>query len=115
MSSSDSTEAVYNRHMQAFMGGDIEVILSNFTDQSVIITNQGVVSGLEQIRGFFSQVLESMGPEAIANTKMLTSNIEGDVAFHTMTQGAALPFAAETYVIRDGKIMTQTVGMYMPQ
>ena len=96
MSSFDSTEAVYDRHVQAFFSKDIDALLENFTDQSVIITQQGVISGLEQLRGFFAQVFETMTPEAAANTRMLTKTIEGDVAFHTASQGAEIPFAAET-------------------
>ena len=47
VSSSDSTEAVYDRHVQAFFDQDIDALLADFTDDSVIITQQAVVKGLE--------------------------------------------------------------------
>ena len=88
--------------------------MADYTEQSVVITNQGTALGLEQIRGFFTQVLDSMPADAMANTKMLTQTIEDDIAFHTATD-PAMPFVGETFVIRGGKIMVQTVGMYVPQ
>ena len=46
---------------------------------------------------------------------MLTTFIEGDVAFHSWSGGDAFPYGTETYVIRDGKIAVHSPGMYVPQ
>ena len=115
MSSPTSTEAVYDHHVQAFFSRDVDALLDDYTDQSVIITQQGAVTGLEQMRGFFVQSLEMMTPEATANTKMLTKEIHGEVVFHTWSGGAEYPFGAETFLIRGGKIVAHTLGMYMPE
>ena len=57
-------------------------------------------------------MLEMMTPEASAKVEMHTKTIEGDVAFHTASAGPDIPFEAETYVIRGGKIVIVTVGTY---
>ena len=115
MSSPRSIEEVYDYHVQAFFSRDVNGLLEDYNNQSVIFTQQGVITGLEQMRGFFTQLLEMMSPESMANTKMLTKAIEGDVAFHTWDRGAEYPFGAETFVVRGGKIVAQTLGMYVPE
>ena len=89
--------------------------MEDYTEQSLIITDQGVVTGLEQIKGFIAQAMEMMAAEPTTDMKMLTKEIQGDVAFHTWTGGPKYPYGAESYVIRDGKISTHTMGMYVPQ
>ena len=79
-----------------------------------MITQQGVVKGLEQLRPFFAQMLEMLSAEPMAAFDLQTKVIEGDVAFHAWTAGPRFPFGAETYVIRGGKIVSQTVGLLMP-
>ena len=44
----------------------------------------------------------------------LYKDIQGEVAYTAWTMGDVVPFGTDTFIIRNGKIQVQTVGMYMP-
>ena len=48
-----STEAVLNHHLQSFAAGDVEETMKDGTDDSVLITPDGRVTGLDQLRAAF--------------------------------------------------------------
>ena len=110
-----STKEVYDAHVAAFFSGSVDSLLEHYTDESIVVTDQGVVTGLTALRGFFEQALEMMAKGDPADFKMLTTSIEGDVAFHTWSGGAAFPYGAETFIIRDDKVAVHSLGMYVPQ
>ena len=37
-----TTQEVYDHHMQAFFTKDVDGLLADYTDQSVVVTDQGV-------------------------------------------------------------------------
>jgi hypothetical protein len=46
---------------------------------------------------------------------LLAQDIHGEVAYVACTMGDAVPFGTDTFIIRDGKIAVQTLGIYVPQ
>ena len=55
-----TTKEVYDHHTKAFFAGDVDGLLEDYTDQSIVVTDQGVVTGLAGLRGFFEQALQMM-------------------------------------------------------
>ena len=110
-----TTKEVYDHHTQAFFTGDVDSMLEDYTDQSVLVTDQGVVMGLTGLRRFFEQSFQEMASRDPADFKNLTNFIEGDVVFHSWSGGDAFPYGTETYIIRDGKIAVHSLGRYVPQ
>ena len=110
-----TTKEVYDSHYTSFFAGDVDGLLDYYTDDSVIVTDQGVVTGLSGIRAFFEQSLQMMSSLDPADFRLLTNFIEGDVAFHSWSGGEAFPYGTETFIIRDGKIAVHSLGMYARQ
>ncbi len=54
-----STKEVYDAHYKSFFAGDVDGLIDYYTDDSVIVTDQGVVTGLSGIRTFFGQSLQT--------------------------------------------------------
>ena len=54
-------------------------------------------------------------PENLGQFKLLAQDIQGEVAYVACTMGDAVPFGTDTFIIRDGKIAVQTLGIYVPQ
>jgi uncharacterized protein (TIGR02246 family) len=104
--SDETIKAILDRHMEALAAGDLDAVMADYTDDSVFISNLGgAVKGLDAIRGVFSAT------SAVAPTIERTAeHIDGDVAFITWT-GEGLPFGTDTFLIRDGKILVQTVAI----
>jgi ketosteroid isomerase-like protein len=103
--SSESTKAVLDHHGAALLAGDIDAVMEDYTDDSVFISNLGgVLKGLRAIRSVFETTREFGG------FMETTMHIDGDVAFATWT-AEGISFGSDTFVIREGKIVRQTVAI----
>ncbi|HUQ81827.1 MAG TPA: nuclear transport factor 2 family protein [Gemmatimonadaceae bacterium] len=105
-----STQDVFDHHLACFAANDLEGILSDFTEQSVLMTPLGVLRGPAEIRSFFEAVLAEFGAPGTKFTphQML---VEGDCAFAAWdaeTSANRYEAASDTFVIRDGRIAVQT-------
>ena len=108
-----STEATLNRHLQAFNEG-VDAIMRDFTDASVLFTPDGPLSGLEEIRGFFDGFLRTSPPELIRALTVTRKDIRGDIAYIHWKAEPFIPFATDTFLIRDGKILVQSFALLAP-
>jgi ketosteroid isomerase-like protein len=105
-----STEEILNHHLQAFGAGDLSAILADYTDESVIITSDGVVRGLKELPSFFEPMFAEFAKPG-TSFSMGKTVIEGETAFITWSAETAdnvYELGTDTFWIRDGKIMTQT-------
>jgi len=101
--SADETRAVVERHMTALQSGDIDLVMEDYTDESVFIINLGgVFKGRAAIRPFF----EASG--SMPGFVETAAYAEGDAYFVTWT-AEGIDLGCDTIVVRDGKIVLQTV------
>ena len=103
------TEKVLKHHLDAFAAGDLDAILSDYTEESFLITPDGTVKGLEAIRGLFTGLLEGFPPGSMFTMKKQV--IEGEYAFifwSGESVAMSIPFGTDTFRIVDGKIVVQT-------
>ena len=105
-----STQDVFDHHLACFAAGDLEGILSDFGEQSVLMTPLGLLRGPSEIRTFFEAVLAEFSAPGTQFTphQML---VEGDCAFAAWdaeTSANKYEGACDTFVIRDGRIAVQT-------
>jgi ketosteroid isomerase-like protein len=107
VSSSAETEAVVEHHMAALQAGDIDTVMEDYTDESVFIINLGgVFTGKDAIRPFF----EAAGqPAGFTRT---SAHVAGDTFYVTWTADG-IAFGTDTLVVRDGKIVAQTVAIVL--
>jgi ketosteroid isomerase-like protein len=79
--------------------------MDDYTEDSMFISNLGgAMKGLAAIRSAFAAAGEFPGFE---ETFML---VEGDCAYNTWKMDG-IKFASDTFIVRDGKIVVQTVAM----
>ena len=102
------TEATLTRHLEAIMSRDVEAVLDNFTEESVIITADGVIRGLSAIRAdtefFFSE-----SPEGLIDAiEVVRQEVIGEIAYIIWKAEPYVSMASETFLVRDGKIRVQT-------
>ena len=104
---SQQTEAILGRHLRAFANGDVDAIINDYTDESVLFTPGGTVRGLTQLRKFYDGILTDQ-PGYFLNFDMMFKDVEGDVGFIVWFSDPEAPMGTDTFVVRDGKIVTQT-------
>ena len=64
--SSEKTKEVVEHHLASFGQNDLEAVLSDYTEESIIITPDGTLKGLDQIRPFFVGLFEGFPTEGTA-------------------------------------------------
>jgi len=109
------TEAVVQTHLEAFvqqMG--VDAIVRDYHDDARFLSEARTYHGKREIRQFFEAFLASLPPKAIDRFALRTLRVEGDVAYITWSAGDDVPLGTDTFVVRDGKIVSQTFAMHPP-
>ena len=107
----NTTQEVLNHHMQAF-GEGIDSILSDYDDNSCVMSPQGTFRGSEEIRNFFTAFVGSL-PEGFLDVFNVTlSDVDGEIAYITWEALPWFPLGTDTFVIRNGKILYQTFAAH---
>jgi ketosteroid isomerase-like protein len=112
MSASEQTAQVLERHMTAVDSGDIDAILVDYVEDAVLLTSKGARRGHGQIKEVFEWLLANVFT-AESSFTMIQQLIEGEIAYivwSAESQRYCVPLATDTYLIRDGKIVTQTLA-----
>jgi ketosteroid isomerase-like protein len=102
-------QEVFQHHAEVLGAGDLDGILSDYSDEAVLITPAGVLRGKDEIRGAFAQILKDV-PDA--EWELPTMTFEGDVLFLEWKATAAnskVEDGIDTFIFRDGEIVLQTV------
>ena len=106
-----STQAVLDHHLESFGAGDVDELLKDYTEDSVFISPDGRMTGLDALRMAFEGFFSGLFKPGSYEFTMDAMDIEGEVAFiawHSSNEGAEVPLATDTFIIRDGKIAVQT-------
>jgi hypothetical protein len=107
-------QELFAHHGKALAAGDLDEIVADYTDDSVVITTAGASRGKEGARKAFVKLLDDL-PNAAWDLK--TQIFDGDVLFLEWAADSAInrvDDGVDTFVFRDGMICAQTIR-YTPQ
>lgn len=108
-----TTEAVLSHHLQALFARNVDDILLDYSEESVVFSANGVSKGLEQIHGFFTYAVSVMTPEVLAVLQVARQDLDGEFAYLLWSAPPTVTFATDSFCIRDGKIVMQSfAGMF---
>jgi hypothetical protein len=102
-----STQQVFAHHLQAFAQG-LDALVSDYTEQSSIVLQNGTVTGLAGIRQFFENFLNDVRPGFWEAFTIQRQEVCADVAYLVWEARPFVTMATDTLVVRDGKIHVQT-------
>ena len=102
-----STEAVLQNHLRAATMG-VDAVMQDYTEDSVLITHGATYRGLREIRGFFDALFEGLPAGFFGALRMIRQEIVGEVAYILRERRPVISQATDTFVVRDGKIVSQT-------
>lgn len=114
-------EQVVRHHFAAAAARDLEAVLSDYADDAVIITANGVVRGKDAVRATFTRMMRAPQRGARiaeasterAGPQIVVSHFTRDVGWLMWAQNAGKPNevrGVETYLVRAGRIELETVG-----
>ncbi|MDO8316794.1 MAG: alpha/beta fold hydrolase [Flavobacterium sp.] len=107
------TEEILMHHLIAFGENNLDEILKDYTEQSVIMTPNGAIKGLTAVRKFFKDFFEVIPSGSSFTMKQKT--IEGNVAYIAWASESGsneIPMGTDTFVFEGDKIQYHTVADY---
>jgi ketosteroid isomerase-like protein len=109
------TKSVVQNHLQAFVEQKgIDAILRDYDDKACFLGESRIYYGTREIRDFFEAFIASLPPNATNRFSLRTLRVEGEIAYITWSVGDQVPFGTDTFLVRDGKIVSQTFAMHPP-
>jgi hypothetical protein len=106
-----TTAATLAHHLQAITES-IDAVLSDYTEESVLLTQSGPIVGLVGIRAFLERFIGDAPPALVAALTIVRQDIHGEVAYLIWKAEPFVALATDTFVIRNGKIAAQTFVMF---
>ncbi len=111
-----TTQDVLTHHLSCI--GDIAGTMADYTAESRFFTPNGLLRGSDAIRKFFVKLFEEFAKPGMS-FEMLRQEVNGDTAYivwKAETADNRFELASDTFIVRNGKILTQTfVGKISPK
>jgi hypothetical protein len=104
------TKEVLDHHWNTFQANDLDGVMADYTEESVLITPDKTVSGLKDLRDHFTNVFK-LFPKDSTTLKLDKSVINKDVGYIIWSADAPkmdIAYGTDTFIVRDGKIVRQT-------
>ena len=110
---SSVTESVVRNHLQAFVEQKgVPAILSDYDENARLYGEASVYQGKREIGVFFTDFIASLPAGAIARFALRSLRVDGGIAYITWSAGEDIPLGTDTFVVKGGKIVSQTFAMY---
>ena len=113
-----TTEDVLDHHLTTFAEQDLEGVMADYTDESVVVTNMGMFRGLAEIEGLFEDLFAEFS-QAGATIDVDQQTVEDEFAYivwHGESPENVYEFATDTFYIPDDEILFQTfAGKVVPK
>jgi len=104
------TRKVFDHHVQTFKDNDLEGVMADYTEESVLITPDHTYKGLDEIRENFVNAFKVLPKDGTTFTVDKTE-IQGEVAYfvwRATTPTLVFKYATDTFIVQNGKIARQT-------
>ena len=109
------TETVVRHHLQAFLEQlGLDAILNDYADDACFLSEGRAYCGKPAIREFFEGFIAALAPQTINQFTLRSLRVQGDVAHITWSAGPEIPLGTDTFVVSQGRIVSQTFAMYAP-
>jgi ketosteroid isomerase-like protein len=105
------TGQVLNHHLQALGGGNLDQLLEDYVEDSVLITPDGTIKGLRGIRAAFEGFLSGLFKPGTYELAFDARHVDGEVAYitwHAKCASANILMGTDTFIVKNGKILVQT-------
>jgi len=112
---------VFDRHVAAFTCGNLDAVLNDFGEQSVVVTSDGVFEGREQIRALYQNLLAEFGRIDRGDSPGFTFDVVHArhdtlfIAWHAESKHHVFPFGTDTFICNGEQVQRQSIAFSPPQ
>ena len=106
----DASRNIIIHHLNSFQENDLEAVVSDYTNESVLITQDSIYRGPKEIKVFFTGLMTHF-PKQKSNfqlDKMTVNNGLIYIVWHAKTPSLDVSLGSDTFVLKGGKIYQQT-------
>ncbi len=107
---SDTSKNIVERHLNSFVNNDLDGVMADYTNESVMITQDATYTGIEEIKVFFVS-LNMHFPKQNSSFELGNLVAKDDLVYivwNAKTPGLHIPIGSDTFIIKEGKISQQT-------
>ncbi|HVT84323.1 MAG TPA: nuclear transport factor 2 family protein [Chitinophagaceae bacterium] len=107
---SDISGDLLQHHLSSFQNNNLDALIADYTNESVLITPDASYKGPEEIKSFFTDLFIHF-PKHQSNFELDKMVVNDDLVYitwHAVTPSLEVPFATDTFIIKNGKIHQQT-------
>lgn len=106
----DDTKDIIIHHLGSFQNNDLAAVISDYTNESVFITQDATYTGLEEIKAFFANLMIHFPKDKsiFDLDKLVVVDSLAFIVWHANTPSLEVPLGTDTFIIKDGKIHQQT-------
>lgn len=102
-----------DHHLEAFLAGDLDAVMEDYAQDAVFIARGRCLTGREQVRESFAALLTGPFTPGTYAFTLEDEQVVGEIAFivwHASCAAVEIPIASDTLVVREGKIVVQTLA-----
>jgi len=105
-----NSKKILMNHLGSFLKNDLEAVVSDYTNESVFITQDATYTGPREIKLFFANLLEHFPKDKFDFhlDKLVVVDTMAFIVWHATTPTVEVPLGTDTFIIKDGKIIQQT-------
>jgi ketosteroid isomerase-like protein len=110
---STDTETVVRNHLQAFFEQkSVAAIVSDYDDDAHFYSEAKIYRGKQEIHDFFEDFIAALPTNAIERFTLKSLQVDRNIAYITWCIGSDIPLGTDTFVVDNGKIVSQSFAMY---
>jgi hypothetical protein len=107
------TETVVRNHLEAFLAQKgVAAIVADYDEGARFLTESRIYRGKPEIGDFFRDFIAALPAGAIDRFTLRSMQVDRDVAYITWSVGSDIPLGTDTFVVGDGRIVSQTFAMH---
>jgi hypothetical protein len=106
----ETSRNIIIHHLQSFQDNDLDALMSDYTNESVLITENATYTGPEEIRAFFVDLMRHFPPlqSSFKLDKIAVNYGLVFIVWHAITPSLEVPLGTDTFILKSGKIVQQT-------
>lgn len=112
---------VFNRHVAAFTSGNLDAVMNDFDEHSVVVTPDGIFEGRERIRALYQNLLAEFGRIDRGDSPGLAFDVlhvRHDTLFtawHAESKHHVFPFGTDTFICNGDRFQRQSIAFSPPR
>lgn len=107
-----TTDEVLDHHLDAFGECDLDAVMDDYASDAVMIADGDVVEGADEIAALFDTLFDEFDDPDVEFS--LNERVVHDdyayIKWEAETPETVYDFATDTFVVRDGEIVAQTLA-----